>query len=92
MIKLWSEKNLKKKNSNYGLLNMFPTSLFLCELNIYGAPFNHQDKEKRATKEVHLTTIKCYTPGSIEFNSASGMWQQLHRANALSPYDGWLIS
>lgn len=59
---------------------MFPTSLFLCELNIYGAPFNHQDKRKRATKEVHLMTVKCYTPGSTEFNPASGMWQRLHRA------------
>ena len=25
-------------------------------------------------------TVKCYTPGSTEFNPASGMWQQLHRA------------
>lgn len=44
---------------------MFPTSLFVCELNIYGAPFNHQDKRKRATKDVHLTTANATLRGAL---------------------------
>lgn len=59
-----------------------------CELSMDGAPFKHRVKWKRVIQGLHLTTISTPLQQASSSMLPLGYGQQLHRANALSPYNG----